>query len=97
MNLADSTLIFDPISTQISNPISIAELEAQITELAGNLNAANHRWLMLIAEFDRRDGWGDGATQSADPLDRCRPERGGQDNERPKSTGLTPDPAGFVS
>ena len=64
MNLADSTLIFDPISTQISNPISIAELEAQITELAGNLNAANHRWLMLIAEFDRRDGWGDGATQS---------------------------------
>ncbi len=44
--------------------LSIAELEAQITELAGHLNAANHRWLMLIAEFDRRDGWGDGATQS---------------------------------
>ncbi len=47
-----------------SQPLSIAELESQITELAGHLNAAHHRWLMLIAEFDRRDGWGDGATQS---------------------------------
>ena len=35
-------------------PLPIAELEAQITELAGHLNAANHRWLALIAEFDRR-------------------------------------------
>jgi Domain of unknown function (DUF222)/HNH endonuclease len=32
-------------------------LEDQITELAGHLNAANHRWLTLIAEFDRRHGW----------------------------------------
>ena len=44
--------------------LSIRELEAQITELAGHLNAANHRWLVLIAEFDRRNGWSDGATQS---------------------------------
>ena len=43
---------------------SLAELEAQITELAGHLNAANHRWLMLIAEFDRRAGWADGSTTS---------------------------------
>ncbi len=42
----------------------IAELQAQITELAGHLNAANHRWLMLIAEFDRREGWADGSTTS---------------------------------
>src|SRR5688572_11920637 len=43
----------------------IAELAAQITELAGHLNAANYRFLMLIAEFDRRKGWGgDGATHS---------------------------------
>src|SRR3984885_10369948 len=40
------------------------ELEAQITELAGHLNAANYRWLSLIAEFDRRHGGSDGATQS---------------------------------
>ncbi len=78
MNLADSTLISTPNriglpieltqaesgSITSSSTLSIAELEAQITELAGHLNAANHRWLMLIAEFDRRDGWGDGATQS---------------------------------
>ncbi|MCO5118397.1 MAG: HNH endonuclease [Burkholderiaceae bacterium] len=44
--------------------MSIAELEAQITELAGHLNAANHRWLVLIAEFDRREGWADGSTRS---------------------------------
>jgi hypothetical protein len=43
---------------------SIDELAADICTLAGHLNAANHRWLLLIAEFDRRDGWSDGATQS---------------------------------
>ncbi len=43
---------------------STAALEAQITELAGHLNAANHRLLALIAEFDRRKGWADSATQS---------------------------------
>ena len=32
--------------------LSLPELEAQITELPGHLNAANHRWLVLIAEFD---------------------------------------------
>ncbi len=37
--------------------LSLAQLEAQITELAGHLNAANYRWLKLIAEFDRREGW----------------------------------------
>jgi hypothetical protein len=44
--------------------LTLRELEAQISELAGHLNAANHRWLGLIAEFDRRQGWSDGATQS---------------------------------
>lgn len=46
------------------NTLTLHELKAQITELAGHLNAANYRWLMLIAEFDRREGWGDGSTQS---------------------------------
>jgi hypothetical protein len=36
--------------------LTLRELEAQITELAGHLNAANYRWLSLIAEFDRRHG-----------------------------------------
>src|SRR6188768_3062916 len=43
---------------------SIDELTTEICTLAGNLNAANHRWLRLIAEFDQRKGWSDGATQS---------------------------------
>ena len=37
--------------------LALSELEAQITELAGHLNAAQYRWLMLIGEFDRRLGW----------------------------------------
>ena len=32
--------------------------------MAGHLNAANRRWLGLIAEFDRRKGWSDSVTQS---------------------------------
>ena len=43
---------------------SIRDLEAEITELAGHLTAAQHRWLTLIAEFDRRNGWSDGACHS---------------------------------
>ena len=44
--------------------ISLQDLENQITELAGQLNAANYRWLTLIAEFDRRNGWHDGKLAS---------------------------------
>jgi hypothetical protein len=51
-------------SESAASGLSIRDLEAQITELAGHLNAANHRWLVLIAEFDRRQGWSDGFTQS---------------------------------
>ena len=38
------------------------ELGQQITLLAGQINAANHRLLQLIAEFDRRKGWSGGGT-----------------------------------
>jgi hypothetical protein len=44
--------------------VSTHELAAQITELCGHLNAANPRWLALIAEFDRRKGWSDSLAQS---------------------------------
>ena len=47
-----------------SRPLPLSELEARITELAGHLNAATHRWLLLVAEFDRREGWADGTTHS---------------------------------
>jgi hypothetical protein len=44
--------------------LSLDELQEQITELSGHLNAANYRWLCLIAEFDCRRGWCDGALHS---------------------------------
>ncbi len=40
-----------------ASALPLEELEAQITELAGHLNAAQYRWLTLIAQFDRRLGW----------------------------------------
>ena len=43
---------------------SIDDLATEICTLAGHINAANHRFLTLIAEFDRRTGWSDGGTQS---------------------------------
>jgi hypothetical protein len=42
---------------------STHELEDQIVELAGHLNAANYRFLSLLAEFDRRKGWNCRATR----------------------------------
>jgi 5-methylcytosine-specific restriction endonuclease McrA len=35
----------------------ISELEREIRELAGNIAAATCRWLLLVAEFDAREGW----------------------------------------
>ena len=54
----------DGASSAISPSVSLEELEAQITQLAGQLNAANYRWLTLIAEYDRRQGWADGKLPS---------------------------------
>ena len=48
----------------MDSSISLQDLEDQITALAGQLNAANYRWLTLIAEFDRRRGWADGKLPS---------------------------------
>src|SRR3954454_25163320 len=36
---------------------SLDELEFEIRELAGHIAAATCRWLLLVAEFDRRSGW----------------------------------------
>lgn len=35
----------------------LERLEADICELAGHLAAATCRWLLMVAEFDRREGW----------------------------------------
>ena len=34
-------------------------LEQQITDLWGQITAATHRFLELVAEFDDRSGWND--------------------------------------
>src|SRR3954468_11310391 len=49
------------------------ELEMEICELAGHIAAATCRWLLLVAEFDRRSGWAvDGVVSMAHWLSwRC--------------------------
>jgi hypothetical protein len=54
----------DDLISRDPQAFSTPDLESAITELAGHLNAATHRWLHLIAEFDRRNGWSDGSTHS---------------------------------
>ena len=44
--------------------ISTPELVAEITTLAGHLNAANARFLALLAELDRRKGWAEWGVKS---------------------------------
>lgn len=54
----------EPYARRVVPGRPLRDLEAQITELTGHLNAATYYWLTLIAEFDRREGWSDGATRS---------------------------------
>ena len=51
------------IVTELS-AVSTEELEVMITRLAADLNAATYRQLVMIAEFDRRRGWGDDGVRS---------------------------------
>ena len=44
--------------------LSINKLEDEITLLAGQINAASYRFLKLIAEFDRREGWNGGGIKN---------------------------------
>ena len=44
--------------------VSTPDLVEQITTLAGHLNAGNARFLALIAELDRRQGWAEWGVKS---------------------------------
>lgn len=46
-----------PSTEPESQPVPLAELETQLLGLAGHLAAAQCRFLGLLAEFDRREGW----------------------------------------
>ena len=51
-----NTIPFCPFPDSSSEE-SLEKLEEEITYLAGFINAATCRFLLLVAEFDRRDGW----------------------------------------
>jgi uncharacterized protein DUF222/HNH endonuclease len=38
--------------------VPLERLESEIAELAAHIHAATCRWLLMVAEFDRRCGWG---------------------------------------
>lgn len=61
------------------------QLADQITRLAGHINAANYRFLKLVAEFDREGGWaGEGyyleftEWATASQLEKLVPDKAGQ-------------------
>ena len=51
----------DPVPDSASDPFTdvdaLEELEEEIVILAAHIHAAEHRLLVLVAEFDRRRGW----------------------------------------
>jgi hypothetical protein len=61
---APSEPSLEPFEPACAPALPLPELEARLTELAGHLNAATHRFLVLLAEFDRREGWAAGAMRS---------------------------------
>ena len=40
-----------------AEPVPLERLEGEICRLAAHVNAATCRWLELVGEFDRREGW----------------------------------------
>jgi hypothetical protein len=61
--------------------VPLERLEREITELAAHINAATCSWLLLVGEFERREGWAEwGCKSCAHWLSyRCglSPRRGG--------------------
>jgi hypothetical protein len=46
-----------PVPDPFEDAEALEELEHRITTLAAHIHAAEHRFLTLLAEFDRRRGW----------------------------------------
>ena len=47
----------DQRERSVGEELPLPELGAQVIALAGDLAAAEARWLQMVAEFDRREGW----------------------------------------
>ena len=45
------------VTDSISLELTDERLEAEITELAAHIASATCRWLLLVAEYDRREAW----------------------------------------
>lgn len=49
----------DAAAIEVTEPeVPLEHLEHEICELSAHLSAAMCKWLLLVAEFDRREGWG---------------------------------------
>jgi hypothetical protein len=46
-----------PAGADAPAPVPLEHLEARICELAGHLTAATCQFLLLVADFDAREGW----------------------------------------
>jgi Domain of unknown function (DUF222)/HNH endonuclease len=44
--------------------LPLERIEREIQQLAAHINAGKARWLELLAEFDRREGWGESGCRS---------------------------------
>ena len=66
LDLVEPTAPLDLVPPQgaLARRQRLAELEREITVLAGHLNAAQHRFLKLLAEFDSEEGWNGGGIRS---------------------------------
>jgi Domain of unknown function (DUF222)/HNH endonuclease len=53
----DETTTETPADASELGTLPVERLEREITRLAAHVNAATCRWLLLVAEFDRREGW----------------------------------------
>ncbi len=58
MSIAQAVIVRNERRVLSMTDTSLEWLESEITELAAHINAATCRWLLLVAEFDRREGWG---------------------------------------
>jgi len=56
------TASWSPDESQDETPLE--QLAAEITGIASRINSVDQRWLMLIAEFDRRQGWAEAGARS---------------------------------
>ena len=48
----------------VLDDVPVERLEAEIAEIASHIYAGTCRWLELVAEFDRREGWGGSGCRS---------------------------------